>query len=122
MKKLLSILLLLFIPTSCFAWSLFEPKNIEDCILENMKGVSSDTAAQMIYKMCAEKFKDKEVVNNPKYKWTRHHNSETAVFYIDYSTITKHGKIVTVTGMIDYHKVQIGKYDVQYSSMISLLE
>lgn len=122
MKKLLSILILLFIPASCFAWSLFEPKNIEDCILENMKGVSSDTAVQMIYKMCRDKFKDKEIVNSPKYKWTKHHDSKIGASYIDYPTVTKHGKIVTVMGMMDYHKVKIGKDGIQSSSAIVLLE
>lgn len=36
------------------------PKNFDDCILQNMKGVTSDDAADMIYESCLEKFSQKQ--------------------------------------------------------------
>jgi hypothetical protein len=35
---------------------LFGPNNYEECILENMKGVTSDQAAHAIRNACREKF------------------------------------------------------------------
>jgi hypothetical protein len=47
--------LLFWAPTSS-AWSLFGPKTVEECILENMKGVTSDAAAKSIEEACFEKY------------------------------------------------------------------
>lgn len=41
------------------AWNLFGPKNFDECVLENMKGVTSDTAATTIYAACDSKFSEK---------------------------------------------------------------
>lgn len=41
-----------------YAWSPFSPNNFNDCVLEAMKGVTSDTAAQLVYKTCQQKFPD----------------------------------------------------------------
>ena len=38
------------------AVSIWGPKNFDECILENMKGVTSDTAANAIYASCSNKF------------------------------------------------------------------
>jgi len=46
--------------SAAHAWSLFGPKNFDDCILENMKGVTSDQAASTIYGSCAAKFPTEE--------------------------------------------------------------
>ena len=56
MNKLLGILLLMFVSNSCFGWSLLGPKDYDDCILENMKGVTSDNAAGQIRRSCKSKF------------------------------------------------------------------
>ena len=63
--KILSLMLLLLVSTNVFAFSLFGPKNYDECVLENMKGVSSDTAARLVANSCREKFKEK-VVDNSK--------------------------------------------------------
>lgn len=42
------------------AWTLFGPKNYDDCILQGMKGVTSDTAAAHIARSCREKFPAQE--------------------------------------------------------------
>ena len=60
MKKLV-VLLLLMVSNSCFAWSLIGPNNYEECVLENMKGVTSDTAAHIINRVCRDKFKKNEI-------------------------------------------------------------
>jgi hypothetical protein len=46
--------------TTAQAWTLFGPKNFDDCILENMKGVTSDQAAATIYASCSAKFPTEE--------------------------------------------------------------
>lgn len=56
MNRLLGILFLMVVSNSCFAWSLLEPKDFDECILENMKGVTSDVAARQIRKSCRSKF------------------------------------------------------------------
>ena len=48
------------------AWSIFGPSNFEDCVLANMKGVSSDTAASSIRLACRKKFPQKEEQSSPK--------------------------------------------------------
>lgn len=55
MKKIL-VLLLLMVSNSCFAWGLFGPKDFDECILEHMKGVTSDSAARQIRRACRAKF------------------------------------------------------------------
>jgi hypothetical protein len=60
MVKLTLVLLALLIgvPSVSFAgW--FGPSNYDECILESMKGVTSDVAARMIARSCQEKFPDK---------------------------------------------------------------
>ena len=71
MNKLLGVLLLMIVSTSCFSWTVFGPKNYDECILENMKGVSSDSATMLIENSCREKFTEKEVVSSPKHNWTQ---------------------------------------------------
>lgn len=56
MKKIsLGILLLISLNIS-YAWSLFGPSNYEECILQNMKGTTSDVAAELIADACTDKF------------------------------------------------------------------
>ena len=50
MKKLLPIIFLIL--SACK----YGPQNYDDCILENMKGVTNDTAAKLILNSCDEKF------------------------------------------------------------------
>ena len=50
------------------AWSLFGPKNFEDCVLAGMKGVTSDYAAKAVYKSCMDKF-PKEKPKEPAKRW-----------------------------------------------------
>ena len=57
--KVISLYLLLAIlsqTNTANAWSPFGPANFEDCILANMKGVSSDSAASAIRSACRKKF------------------------------------------------------------------
>ena len=56
MKKTIFCALALIVSTNVMAWSLFGPKTYEECILENMKGVSSDTAANEVKAACYLKF------------------------------------------------------------------
>lgn len=64
MKRIFTLLLMT--PLVCSAdW--FGPKTYEDCVLEGMKGTTSDVAAQEIRKACRSKFPQKaisfEIVN-----------------------------------------------------------
>lgn len=47
---------MLFFVANANSWSLFGAKNFEECLLENMKGTASETAAATIYAACASKF------------------------------------------------------------------
>ena len=63
MKKSSFIFLISFIlifNKPSFAWSLFGPKDFDECVLQNMKGVTSDTAAQSIKLSCYSQFPQKE--------------------------------------------------------------
>lgn len=44
---------------SAHAWNPFGPSNFDDCIIQNMKGVTSDTAAASIRYSCKQKFPEK---------------------------------------------------------------
>ena len=59
MKFIFFIVLFLNI-SSASAWTLFGPRTLEDCILQNMKGVTSDDAAKQIQVACMIKFSDNE--------------------------------------------------------------
>jgi hypothetical protein len=55
--KVLCIAILQFILiTSSVEAGLFSPSTFEECVLDNMKGVSSDVAAGIVYNTCREKF------------------------------------------------------------------
>ncbi len=69
MKKL-TLLFLLMVSNSSFAWSVFGPKDYDECILQNMKGVNTDVGAKLINKSCSEKFKEKEIDDSKKDRWT----------------------------------------------------
>ncbi len=64
MKKITLLLLILLVSTNVFAFSLFGPKNYDECILDNMKGVTSDTAAVQIVVACRKQFEEKQVECN----------------------------------------------------------
>lgn len=51
---------------------IFGPKNYEDCIIDNMKGVTSNLAAQQIKQACENKFpKQKQIIDKMCYfYWT----------------------------------------------------
>ncbi len=51
---------------SAGAWNPFGPNNYDDCIIQNMKGVTSDTAAVSIRLSCLQKFPDKLTTTNQK--------------------------------------------------------
>ncbi len=55
MKKLVFIILLSCSPGFSAA-AFFDPKNYDECILENMKGVTSDVAARIVANSCQQKF------------------------------------------------------------------
>lgn len=51
------MLLLLLVSTNVFAWSLFGPKDYGECVLDNMKDVKTNAAANIINRACEDKFK-----------------------------------------------------------------
>jgi hypothetical protein len=120
MNKLLGVLLLMFVSTSCFSWTVFGPKNYDECILENMKGVSSDSATMLIENSCRVKFIEEEVDNSKKHEWTLYRSGDESSYYYDKSSITRHGKIVTVDEIVDFNKLHSNTYGSYYSSLKSL--
>jgi hypothetical protein len=57
MKSLIIIIIVMF--SSYANAGLFGPNNFDDCILQSMKGVTSDMAARAIYQSCEQKFSKK---------------------------------------------------------------
>lgn len=58
-KRSLLVLLLLALPLSSVHAQWFGPDNYDECILEGMKGVTSDLAAAEIRQACRRKFNQK---------------------------------------------------------------
>jgi hypothetical protein len=56
LTRVVIALLLCSLATSSNAWTLFGPKNYDECILEGMKGVTSDKAANAVIQACLNKF------------------------------------------------------------------
>ncbi len=50
----------LMLPSKSAAQGFFGPNNYDDCILQNMRGVTSDTAAGLVHRACLAKFPKKE--------------------------------------------------------------
>ena len=119
MNKLLGILLLLMVSTSCFSWTVFGPKNYDECILENMKGVDTDVGARLVNNSCREKFKGKEVDNSQKHEWILYSSEDEFDSYEDKSTISRHGKIVTFDVVNDFNKLQTYNKEQFYSVFIN---
>lgn len=124
MKKIL-VLMLLMVTNSCFAWSLFGPKTYDECVLENMKGVNSDTAARLVANSCREKFKVKEVDNFLKNNWILYYKDDEKSNYYDNSSITKNSNVVTVDEITDFNKLQsvaIERKSTAYDEFYSYIE
>ena len=116
MTKLTGLILFLM-STNIYAWNVFGPKDYDECILENMKGVNSDFGARLVNKSCREKFKEKSVDNNYKHKWTFVESEDGVNLYEDQSTFTKQGNIVTIYLLMDFDKIQTdNNYKKQYYS------
>ena len=120
--KILSLFLLFLVSTNIFAFSLFGPKNYDECILENMKGVSSDIAARLVNNSCDEKFKEKVVDNSKKREWILIGTDDESSFYYDKSTIKRYGNVVTVVDLIDFNDIQVDNKKSQYYSAILIAE
>jgi hypothetical protein len=66
MKSLLTGVLLLAIFGNAYAWNPFKKQTYEECILENMKGVKSDDAADQIRIACLVKTSKNSTSQNSK--------------------------------------------------------
>lgn len=58
------IVLMAFIWVSPASAGLFGPSNYDECVLNSMKGVTSDMAARLIAKSCRDKFPESKVKKN----------------------------------------------------------
>lgn len=50
----------MMVPSETSAQGFFGPKDYDDCILQNMRGVTSDTAAGLVHRSCLAKFPKEE--------------------------------------------------------------
>jgi hypothetical protein len=57
---------LFFFHQYAYSWSLFGAKNYDECILENMKNVKTDSAANAVAYACASKFPSELPTDKPK--------------------------------------------------------
>jgi len=83
---------------SAHSWNLFGPNNFNDCIIENMKGVTSDSAAASIRMACRQKFPEKKDTP-PKFDLSRAGTPRVDVWDKDYPAISfsniTHGRFQT---------------------------
>ena len=57
MNKTFLLIILATVCNTASAWSLFGPKNYEDCVLEGLKGIpNNDNAVSMVRQACKKKF------------------------------------------------------------------
>lgn len=63
--RVLIAALLFLLSTSSYSWTLFGPKNHDECILEGMKGVTNDVAANAVFQACSNKFSTPEQSCHP---------------------------------------------------------
>ena len=96
--------MLLLFSKNVLAWTAFAPKDYDECILENMKGVTSDVGARLVNNSCHEKFKN-IADKSQKHKWTLISSGNGGSVYADKSSITKQGNIVTVDMILDDNKM-----------------
>lgn len=75
MNKILTtiILLLSFLPSVGNA-QIFGPSNYEDCVIENMQGVTSDTAAEAVMFACRSKHKNNKRSATENIGWNVENN------------------------------------------------
>jgi hypothetical protein len=98
MKSLL-LLMVIFAAHPVLAWSLFGPGSYEDCILQSMKGVTSDTAASQIRHACRNKFP----VEMPKRCKTREMSTRESSFVTGNGNVSADA-LWTYSGMLDSDK------------------
>ncbi len=89
MKKLLIGVLLIVSVIGAYVWNPLGPNSYEECILKNMKGITSDVAAKEIASACDDKFNPMPEVKKCK---TREMTSEEAQKVAGNATITDIGK------------------------------
>lgn len=56
LRNLVVVVIFSLSTSAANAWTLFGPKDYDECILEGMKGVTSDMAAESIGRSCRKKF------------------------------------------------------------------
>jgi hypothetical protein len=92
MKNLSKFFLFLFIYSltiNAFAWNPFKKQTYEECILENMKGVTSDDAARQIRYACISKTSNS--VAESKKCSTRFLTATEEILVTPYASIESHG-------------------------------
>jgi len=96
--KIFAIVILYGAYSSSYA-GLFGPSNYEECVLENMKGIQSNTAAGAVMQACRKKFPQKVESNNaggnPRIDLWNGGYGPTLLNKVD--LISRNGNSVTVT-------------------------
>jgi len=107
----MTIVTTLLIPIASYA-GLFGPSNFQDCILEGMKGVTSDTAAGMIARVCRQKFPDKQ--SAPSQETKPFEYPERFRFYRFDKDIG--GAVITPVSKISMNRVSTETHGTDYGS------
>ena len=107
MTKLTGLILFLM-STNIYAWNVFGPKDYDECILANMKGVTSDIGARLVDKSCREKFKEKPE-DKVQYSNTNAKLSEACDIYWNGRTFLKGN----LSSNPEFKVMKIGRYGVE---------
>jgi hypothetical protein len=131
MKQFFFVFLFLY-STNSIAWTLFGPKNYDECILQNMKGVTDKTAAELIMMSCLSKFDTpstaKKCTEREFTRTEREHISSTArldftELTIDFHNGTKNLSIVEANVSISADNINPAQeYKLRFDYPISPLE
>ena len=114
MKKINSVITsyllgasLLLVSLESFSWTLFGKQTYEECILENMKGVTNNSVAQQIQFACAEKTKEPSKLKSSKCR-IRNLTKEEANQVSATAEYTDYDSVITLTVHNGNRNISIG--------------
>ena len=109
--------------TQATAWNPFGPKSFEDCLLNNMKGVTSDQAANAVIAACKIKFptqeKNSTSVSSNKIKCGKYEVDKTENSRVEFPHPNKFGQLKIVKlgweETYKYSETKVFKVYIQHS-------
>ncbi len=124
MKKKIFFALALMTSANAMAWTLFGPKNYDECILQNMKGVTDKTAAELIMMSCSNKFSNDYKPSKEEQAATlRAEQAKLATELLQKKRAAKCGISITSNGDFELKELRLGnEYEESTSQYLNLIK